>query len=290
MSTCRICVVVGLVSAALAVCSAEQVSRGAAAAAPISAELKLIEPLVRSNPPEAVRRLDAYLARHPDDAQAHLWLSRSIRYAVEGLSATDVAMLERAAGSARRALTLTQDRDVRIGALESLTDIYGPVRLKRPADVLEPARQIMALGNNGAMEHMTVVFALRDLKRYDEAVDLLHRARGAVNIKEHKALVVLIKAFVDRVPTLSQAQVQGLVTDLTEMAEADPERTGPSARAAALRIRANRLETDPVRQRALLDEADLWAKISDARSAAALADLKAKIKALEQLRSTTTKK
>jgi hypothetical protein len=45
-----------------------------------------------------------------------------------------------------------------------------------------------------------------------------------------------------------------------------------------------------VRRQALLDEADLWEKIGNAQSAAALADLKAKIKALEQLRSTTTKK
>ena len=36
----------GGVSSALAVCSAEQASRGAAAAAPISAELKQIQPLV----------------------------------------------------------------------------------------------------------------------------------------------------------------------------------------------------------------------------------------------------
>jgi|SRR5687768_18049701 len=269
-------------------CSDEPPKRSAPAASVLVRgnpdELKTLKAQRRTAPKEAVAGLEAYVAKYPTDPSGHLQLAGAITEAMPVLpsySDADRAALERAAHHERKVLELSTDRELRAAAYMKLTQIYGPLMLKRPEEVIEPAKQLIAMPELMPDPHLLLAEALADLKRVDEAVRVWSDAQETLRGRDRRHITTGVKLFADLHPELSHAHVQTLVTVLTTVA-ADVENPDPEAKAVALTLRAERLEKDVATQRALLQEAAPWKALAEQEHQKTFEEMKAALAELQR--------
>lgn len=256
-----------------------------AAAAGNPAELAALKAQRKTAPGDAVAGLEAYVAKYPTDPDGHWQLASAILASVPALARkpndAERAALERAAQHARKVAELTGDQSLRNAANMQLTRIYGPLMLARPAEVVEPAKQLVAASATLADAHYLLAEALADLKRTDEAVQVWSDALNSLRGRDRRQIAVGINGFAESRPELTEAHIRKLVSVLRTVAE-DVENPDPRARAVALTLQANRLEKDPATRRALLQQAAPWTALADEQNQKSLDELKAAIKELER--------
>ena len=248
-------------------------------------EVKALQALRQTAPRDAIAGLEAYVSKYPTDPQGHWQLASAILATVPALarSHTDAerAEMERAAQHARKVAELSGDQSLRAAAYMQLTNIYGPLMLARPAEVVEPAKQLIAMSATLDAPHSLLAEALADLKRIDGAVQVWSDALNTLRGRDRRQIAVGISSFADRRPELTEAHIRTLVAVLRTVAE-DVENPDPRAHAVALILQANRLEKDPAARRALLQQAAPWTALADQQNQKSLDELKAAIKELER--------
>jgi hypothetical protein len=249
-------------------------------------ELKALEAQQQRTAPRAtVAGFEAYVSKYPTDPKGHWRLAGAILDGVPKLARlhtdADRAALERAAQHERKVLELSADNSLRAGAAMQLTTIYGPMMLARPEEVIEPAKQLIAMSATLADSHSLLAEALADLNRFDEAVQVWSDALTTLRGRDRRQIAVGIRGFADLNPELTDAHIRTLVTVLTTVAE-DVENPDPRANAVALTLRANRLEKDPATRRALLQQAAPWNALADEQDQKSLEELNAAINELKR--------
>ena len=253
-------------------------------------ELKPLETLLLKEPKAAITGLEAYVAKYPTDARGHWVLARAIKGAAPVLPGeytdADRTALERAAQHQRKVLALSADGDLREAANIELMDIYGTLRLNRPEEVIEPAKQLIAMSATLSDPHYHLANALVRLKRPDEAVQVWSDAEKTLRGRDRRVIAAGINAFAGRHPEkLTDAHIQTLVTVLTTVA-ADVENPDPRANAVALTLRAERLEKDPATKHAVLQQAAPWKALADQENQKSLEELKAAVAELQRRSAT----
>jgi tetratricopeptide (TPR) repeat protein len=251
--------------------------------------------LMSDEPEQAAALMEVYVAANPRNADGQFTLAMAyegiafnIKLTGDPASPARIAQLEKAADRYRSYLALVRDVNdgsYRAAGLKSLARIYGREALNRPADAERAARQLLDEDRNSSESYLVLAKVLREVDRHGEATELLRKARFSLPASEQRPLAAGMWLHALASPKLPRAEIQALVDDLSAIAEGwlanDPGNpTGPIAKRMAVELCANRLEQDPVRKRALLAEADLWRKVSDARTAPELADVMEKLKEL----------
>jgi predicted Zn-dependent protease len=175
------------------------------------------------------------------------------------LEATKRREFERAAVNYRRiAEGSSQYKRLAVG---KLLLIYGNDELNQPAEVITFARQYIQLSPDSAMGHVTLAKALTATGQEAAATAALLAARTAVRADDAQLLATMIVDYVLKTKTSSAADLKALVDwadgILDALLRKSPrDRDLLLTRAASASFRADRLETDPTRKRALKAEAD----------------------------------
>jgi len=253
--------------------------------------------VMSDEPEKAAALMEAYVAANPRNADGQFTLAMAyegiacnIKLTGDPASPARIAHLEKAADRYRSYLTLVRevdDRSYRATGLKSLARIYGRDALNQPPDAERAARQLVDEDRTSSESYLVLAKVLRESDRHSEATELLRKARFSLPSSEQRPLAAGMWLHATVSPKLPRAEIQALIDDLSAIADGwlanDPGNpTGPLAKRMAVELRANRLEDDPARKRALLAEADLWRQVSDARTAPELADVMEK---LNQLRA-----
>ncbi len=220
-----------------------------------------------------VAGLEAYVSKYPADPEGHSLLARALSLKAE---AWDRAAFERIAQHERKVLELSTDASLREGSLVGLINIYmrtGP--LNQPAEVIEPAKELIAVSATLSSPHTYLSLALADLKRADEAVQVWSDALRTLRGRARQEIAVGI-GYLTLGNELTESHIQTLVTVLTTVAN-DVENPDPRAQALALTLRAERLEKDPATQKALLEEAVPWKALAAQQDQQSSEALKAEV-------------
>jgi hypothetical protein len=239
----------------------------------------------RTAPKDAVAGLEAYVSKYPTDPNGHWQLAFFLPDLVPVLTRdytdADRATLERAAQHERKVLELSADKELREASYMGLTQIYGPLKLARPEEVIEPAKQLIAMSATMSDPHLQLADALADLKRTDEALQVWEDALKTLRGRDRRQIAIGINGFADLHPELTDAHIQTLVTVLTTVA-ADVENPDPRANAVALTLRADRLEKDAATKRALREQAASWKALADEENQKSLEELKTMFEELQR--------
>ena len=146
-------------------------------------------------------------------------------------------------------------------AIGKLLIVYGPDELNRPAQVISFARQYVQLSPESAMGHVSLANALTATGQEAAATAALLAARTAVRTDDAPLLATMIVDYVLKTKTSSTGDLKALV-DWADgildrlLGKSPADRQLLLTKAASASFRADRLETDPARKRALKAEAD----------------------------------
>ena len=172
--------------------------------------------------------------------------------------ATRRRRFEQAAANYRRLADSTSE--YRQLALGKLMMVYGDDELNRPADLVSVARQYVQISPESAIGHVTLAKALLATGQEPAATAALLSARTAIRNDDAPLLATMIVDYVLKTSTSSKADLTALL-DWADSA-IDREMHGDKdnrrllmTKAASASFRAERLETDPERQRIARSEA-----------------------------------
>lgn len=191
------------------------------------------------------------------DTQRMLALEATLKGASQ--EATARREFERAAANYRRvAEGASQYKQLAVGKLLVL---YGPDELNRPAEVIPFARQYVQISPESAIGHVTLANALMATGQEAAATKALLTARTAVRTGDALLLATMFVDYALKTKTSPAADLKALVDWAdrvldAELRQSPKDRQLLLTRAASASFRAERLETDPARKRALKAEAD----------------------------------
>jgi tetratricopeptide (TPR) repeat protein len=192
-------------------------------------------------------------------ADAHRMLALEAALKGPAQEATKRRELELAAAGYRRVAAGTSEyRQLAIGKLVA---VYGEGELERPGEVIPFARQYIKISPGSAFGHIALAQALTATGQERAATAALIAARTAVRAEDAELLATVIVDYIFKAKTSSTADLKTLVdwADQTLdrlLRDAPNDRGLLRTRAASALFRADRLETDPARQRVLKAEAD----------------------------------
>jgi hypothetical protein len=146
-------------------------------------------------------------------------------------------------------------------AVVKLVRLYGPDELNQPADFVAFAREWVRTSPASGVARITLANGLLAQGNEAAATAALLEARAAIDSEGQPLLAASIVEYITKAPRAPASQVKQLLDYaepiLDREAARSPEpRTFLLAKAAALKLRADRVETDPARRRSLLAESD----------------------------------
>lgn len=166
---------------------------------------------------------------------------------------------ERAAANYRRvAEGASQYNQLAVG---KLLMVYGPDELDRPVELILFARRYVQLSPVSAMGHVTLANALTATGQEAAATAALLAACTGVRTDDARLLATAIVDYVLKTKTSATGDLKALVDWADgildgQLRQSPKDRLLLLTRAASASFRADRLETDPARKRALKAEAD----------------------------------
>jgi len=222
---------------------------------------------------DAVALIQTYLARHANDGEAHFVQARFY----EDLAGFDPAArtpaqrkhLESAARHYLRAADLLPDLDARFVSLWKTTNIYSD-GLNQPSEAERVARRLVKEQPERAQVHLIYANLLHQRGDLAGALEGLRAARARVSVWPLTGQVQFTQYVLESVQTsrdVPRETLRQLLDDAiaaTDAIIADPQRTaqeyrlGTMARAMALELMAERVETDRQRRIALLVESERY--------------------------------
>jgi tetratricopeptide (TPR) repeat protein len=238
----------------------------AAPAAQDAAYQHALRLMVDHKPAEAIAALERLLRSWPDYDPARYELANAHRMqgletALKGPSQGAEARrhFQLAAGQFRR--LAEGSGDYKLLAIMQLVMIYGDDELGQPADVIPFARQYVALSPQSAAGHIALANALRSTQQEPAGAATLLAARNVVRADDSRLLATMMVEYVVKAQTSSTADLKSLLDWADRVVDgllrAEPgDRNLLLTRAASASFRADRLESNPARKRALKLEAD----------------------------------
>ncbi len=265
-----------MVTLAVAACAALGAAMAQAPAGWQDTHRRAVELLLDDKAVEAIAVLERAVSEAPDFEDARYTLASAHESHGRKLGLEDPPRLEerrrhleQAAAHLRR---LAEGRsDYRSLAVMKLMMLYGEDDLDEPREAVAFARQFVALDPQSVMGHVMLARGLRALGDNAAATQALLAARNAVGPEgEHPLAVSIVEYLVGGAPKGDSVPVPPAMApdDLRALIEyvepifdraiaEDPEnRMASMAKASVLLLRAQRLETDPARRKALEEEAD----------------------------------
>ena len=218
-----------------------------------------------------------WVDKHPEFAEAHYSLAdshfvRSVQLQGDGPEAEVKRKehLQAAAAHFRRYRTLAKDEDpeVRRLATATLARILSPEGLNELREAEEVARDWVGEHPENMTAYGTLAQILRAAGKADQVPEVLRDAKSAVRADDRDDYAELVIAHLEASAALPREQVESLLEEVRMIYEAELQTDARSWKAVslkadALRLRANRLETNPARKRALLAEAEELADTSN---------------------------
>jgi tetratricopeptide (TPR) repeat protein len=192
-------------------------------------------------------------------AEAHRMLALELALKGPSQDATKRREFELAAAAYRRVAVGTSEyKQLAVGRLLM---VYGEDELNRPAEVVTFARQYVRISPGSAIGHAALAHALVATGREPAATAALLAARTAVRADDTQLLATVIVDYVLKAKTSSTTDLKALVdwADATLdrlLRDAPNDRKLLLTKAASALFRADHLETNPARKRALKAEAD----------------------------------
>ena len=216
-----------------------------------------------------VKQAPAFDGGHYELAEAHRM--QGLELALKGPSqqAAQRRHLETAATHYRRVADLRGEYH-ELGVMK-LMMIYGEDELNRPADLVPAARMYVQVDPASASGHVTLAQALLATGQTVAATTTLLQARKVVKGDEERLLAVRSVDYVLKATGVPPADVRALLDYaqpvLDRLLKREPDdRVLVLAKMAVLQYRADVLETDPARKKALKAESDkLFERVRNAK-------------------------
>jgi tetratricopeptide (TPR) repeat protein len=225
---------------------------------------KALTLILQGKPAEAVTLYERVLKASPDFGDGHIALAEAHAAVAETLTKAPQAAarrrhLETAATHYRRGIELGAARS--LVALKDLVDIYRKDGLNQPAEAEKVARQLVAARPTSVVWHNTLAEILIENRRYADAVAVLHQAVAAVDPDDRVTLGATMVNTLITTPEIAGPQARTLAEDgLAIFDQALKQRPADRDlymfRSGALKMLAERVVTNPAKQKALLAEAD----------------------------------
>src|SRR5688500_14562818 len=223
---------------------------------------------------EAVAMVRAFLARHPNLADAH-FLQASFLEQLAGFDAKRTPAqqrdLEAAAVHYGRAAELMEDPRARFAMVWKLAQIHGPDQLNRPAEAERLIRRLVEEHPTQAQAHMVYAQHLRERGDIAGAAAALRKGRALAPDMPIPGLLLLLQYFLEHVQSSRELprevarqvlEEAVAVTDAVIAAEGRDQRDYRLATlgtSMALELMAERVEQDPRRRIALLADSQRYA-------------------------------
>jgi len=220
--------------------------------------------ILQGKPAEAVALYERVLKASPNFGDGHVALAEAHSAIAARMSAASQAAARRqhfetAAAHYERGIQLGAERS--IVAMKDLVDVYRKDGLNRLPDAEKYARQLVSARPASVVWHNMLAEVLIEEARFADAVDVLHRAVAVVDPADRVTLgATMINTLINN-PQIAGAQARPLVEDslaIFDRALKDKpnDRDLHKFRSGALLMMAERVETNPAKQKALKAESD----------------------------------
>jgi tetratricopeptide (TPR) repeat protein len=204
---------------------------------------------------------EAFLKKHPDNVDGHLMIaSAAVEAARAASDASRPARFEQASTHYARALELSKNPTWRLLALMGMIEVYGTHGLNKPDDVERFARMLVAEDPRDIKNHVALVNALKNARKFDELAATLARARSEMKadadaVTGYGGMVHDVVLFTPDFPRDSGRQLLADAVALGDEALGRYGRTEGLLRTKGMLLRGQaELEPDSARQQALMQE------------------------------------
>jgi tetratricopeptide (TPR) repeat protein len=217
---------------------------------------------------EAFAIHEQWVEKHPNFAEAHYSLAEAHRLRGGQLRQEDPAKqrehLEKAIAHLRRyhELAINDDPNIRAKALAHMTEILSAEGLNRLGEAEATARQWVEDTPGNLSAHDALARIQRDAGRVDEGLATLRAGSElAVTEDERGLYTAYLLQYLEAAPSLHRDATGTAVDELEAIVDASRQANPRDAYAVdrkrrTLLLRAERLEQDPARQKALRSEAE----------------------------------